>query len=100
MFSLRDLHLVLCSRDLNVVRAQRIIGFFILITHKSMRSENPIIWKSTQVLNFLSTCVSFGHPLAWTCVDFGRAKIRMQVDAKFFTVWKSTQVDRKSSAYV
>ena len=28
MFSLRDLRLVLCSRDLDVLRAQRIIGFF------------------------------------------------------------------------
>ena len=33
---------VLGSRDLDVLRAQRIIGFFILITHKSTRSENAI----------------------------------------------------------
>ena len=39
-----DLRFVLCSRDLDVLRAQRIIGFFILITHKSARSENPITW--------------------------------------------------------
>ena len=45
MFSLRDLRFVLCSLDLNVLRAQRIIGFFILITHKSTRSDNPITWK-------------------------------------------------------
>ena len=32
----------LCSLDIDVRCAQRIIGFFILITHKSMRSENPI----------------------------------------------------------
>ena len=44
MFSLRDLRLVLCSRDLDVLRAQRIVGFLILITHKSTRSENPITW--------------------------------------------------------
>ena len=45
MFSLRDLRLVLCSRDLDVLRAQRIIGLFlILITHKSTRSENRITW--------------------------------------------------------
>ena len=30
MFSLRDLRFVLCSRDLDVLRAQRIIGFFYL----------------------------------------------------------------------
>ena len=39
MLSLPDLRLVLCSRDLDVLRAQRIMGFFILITHKSTRSE-------------------------------------------------------------
>ena len=44
MFLLRDLRFVFCSRDLDVLRAQRIIGFFILITHKSTRSENPITW--------------------------------------------------------
>ena len=38
MFSLRDLHFVHCSRDLNILHVQRIIVF----THKSMRSENPI----------------------------------------------------------
>ena len=42
MFSLRDLHFVLCSRDLDMLRAQRIMDFFILITHKSTRSVNPI----------------------------------------------------------
>ena len=31
MFSLCDLRFVLCSLDLDVQRAQRIIGFFILI---------------------------------------------------------------------
>ena len=39
MLSLRDLRFVLCSRDLDVLRAQRIIGFFILITHKPTGSE-------------------------------------------------------------
>ena len=43
MFSLLDLRFLLCSRDLDVLRAQRIIGFF-LITHKSTRSENSITW--------------------------------------------------------
>ena len=41
MFSLRDLRFVFCSRDLDVLRAQRIMDFFILITHKSTRSEIP-----------------------------------------------------------
>ena len=50
MFSLRDLRFVLCSRDLDMLRAQRIIGFFILITHKSTRSEKPITW-------FRSVCI-------------------------------------------
>ena len=41
MFSLCDLYFVL---GLHVPNAQRIIGFFILITHKSTRSEKPITW--------------------------------------------------------
>ena len=44
MFSLLDLCFFLCSLDLDVLHAQRIMGFFILITHKSTRSENPIRW--------------------------------------------------------
>ena len=48
MFLLRDLRFMLCSRDLDIIRAQRIMGFFILITHKSTRSENPITWSETK----------------------------------------------------
>ena len=48
MFSLRDLRFVLCSRDIDVLRAQRIMGFFSLITHKSTRSESPITWTQTR----------------------------------------------------
>ena len=44
MFFSRDLCCVLRSRDLDVLRAQRITGLFILITHKSTRSEYPITW--------------------------------------------------------
>ena len=41
MFSLHDMRFLLCSFHLDLLlRAQRIIGFFILITHKSMR---PIV---------------------------------------------------------
>ena len=29
--------------------------------------------KSTQPFDLPPTCVSFGHPLAFTCIDFGRA---------------------------
>ena len=39
MFSLLDLRFVLCSRDLDVPRAQRIMDIFVLITH-----ENAIAW--------------------------------------------------------
>ena len=42
MFSLCDLRFLLCSRDLDVLCAQRFIGFFVLITHKPTRSGNPI----------------------------------------------------------
>ena len=49
--------------------------------------------KSRQVLDLRSTCVSFGHPLALTCVDLGRAQIRTQVDACFSPFGHPTQVD-------
>ena len=39
MFSLRDL-CAPCSLDLDVLRAQRIMGYFILITHKSTGYEH------------------------------------------------------------
>ena len=39
MFSLRNLRFLLCSLELDVLRAQRIMGIFTLITHRSMRSE-------------------------------------------------------------
>ena len=42
MFLLLDLHLMLCSWDLDVLRAQSIMVFFILITHKTTRSESSI----------------------------------------------------------
>ena len=42
MFSLCDLHFVLCARDPNVQRAQRIMGLFILITHRSPRSHDHV----------------------------------------------------------
>ena len=40
----RCVFFLLCSLDLDVLRAQRIIGFFILTTHKSTRSEHPVTW--------------------------------------------------------
>ena len=40
-----DLRFLLCSLELDVLRAQRIMGFKkILITHKSKKSENSITW--------------------------------------------------------
>ena len=44
MFSFFDLCSVLCLLDLDVLHVQRIIGSFILMTHKSMRLKNPITW--------------------------------------------------------
>ena len=44
MFLLCDLHFLVCSLDLDVLRVQKIMGFFLLISHKSIRSENPITW--------------------------------------------------------
>ena len=43
MFSL-FVHFELWSLYLHVLRTQRILGIFILITHKSTRSENPTTW--------------------------------------------------------
>ena len=58
MPSLRDLRFVFCSRDLDVRRAQRIIGFFYL-THKSTRSGNPsgIRRKIKTESNYITTTV-------------------------------------------
>ena len=42
MFSLRDLRFVLCSRDLNVLRTQRIIGFKKNLNYLEINEENPI----------------------------------------------------------
>ena len=49
MLSLRDLRFLLCSRDLDVLRAQRIIGLFIFITHKSTWSGDPITWTTGHI---------------------------------------------------
>ena len=49
MFSLRDLRFLLCSFEPDVLRAQRIMDFFILVTHKSIRSENPVTWWELRV---------------------------------------------------
>ena len=44
--------------------------------------------KSSQVFNLYSTCILPGHPLAWTCVYFGRSQINSHPRRrKFFTVW-------------
>ena len=47
MFSLPDLCFVLCSRDLDVLSAQRMMGFLFLFlrTHKSTGPENPVTWR-------------------------------------------------------
>ena len=54
--------------------------------------------KSTQVFDLGPTCVSFGHPLAMTCLDFGRAQIRTHVDA-IFTVWPPIATSYTSSFF-
>ena len=67
MFSLHDLRFVLCSLDFDVLRAQRIIGFFIFITHNSMRSEYLITWRacdstlSTNIISAIDKSVSGSH---------------------------------------
>ena len=56
MFLLRDLCFMHCSLDFDVLRAQRIMGFFILITHKSTKSENLITWKYRYFCFFMFIC--------------------------------------------
>ena len=36
-----------------------------------------------QVFDLCPTCISFGHPLALTCIEFGCAQIRTQVFCLF-----------------
>ena len=63
MFSLR---FALCSRDLDVLRVQRIIGFFV-ITHKSTRSENPIKWPQIRIIRRICLVIYFPDLLILTC---------------------------------
>ena len=44
ILSLRDLLFVFSSLEVNILRVQRIISFFVLFTHKSTRWEDPIRW--------------------------------------------------------
>ena len=62
MFSQRDLRFALCSPDDDVLGAQRIVGFFILITHKSTGSENPII-RRTMVAEIDDAIMQEGYGL-------------------------------------
>ena len=62
MFSQRDLRFVLCSPDDDVLGVQRIVGFFILITHKSTGSENPII-RRTMVAEIDDAIMQEGYGL-------------------------------------
>ena len=64
---------VIYSLDLVVLRAQRIVGFLILITHKSTKSENPITWvpclkafwflSSNDVIMLMFHCEKIGNEL-------------------------------------
>ena len=44
MLSLLYLRFVRCSCDLDILRAQRTMGFFTLVTHKPTWSNNLITW--------------------------------------------------------
>ena len=68
MLSLLDLHFMLCSRDLNVIRTQRIIGFYLnypqmIEVRKSDGAVSPIIRgapkNSSRHFIFHRKCVSF-----------------------------------------
>ena len=53
MFSLLDLHFGLWSLYLHVLRTQRVLGFFIVITHKSTRSENRHNYNFFEIMGFI-----------------------------------------------
>ena len=69
MFSLPDLCCMLCSCDLNILHAQRIVHFY---THESKRSENLIAWllatKSLQLTQFLHQLLVLVQFLQSFCV--------------------------------
>ena len=56
MFSLRDTRFVLCSRDLEVLRAQRIIGFLYLDYPQINEVVKAITWPCINLLN--PSCVT------------------------------------------
>ena len=59
--------------------------------------------KSTQVLDSCSTCVSFGHPLAWTCIDLRWLWSSSNLDAsrrKFLPFGHPAQVDTSWSQVI
>ena len=62
-----------------------------VVTSLSRTLVKPLVKRtreSAQGLDLRSTCVSFGHRLARTCVDFGRDKIWTQLSRRtFFTIW-------------
>ena len=51
MFSLRDLRFVFCSRDLDVLRAQRIIGLFKFNYPQINEVGNPITCPATWLIS-------------------------------------------------
>ena len=66
----------------------------------SYRTENTLIEKNIKPWSNgiasqhkFCTCVSFGHPLASTCVDFGQAQIWTQVDASFLPFGHPAHID-------
>ena len=57
-------------------------GIFSLLSFRYRKALAKRTRKSTQVLDLPSTCVSFGHPLAWTCIDLRGLALTL-VELKF-----------------
>ena len=71
MFSLRDLRFVLCSRDLDILRVQRIMGFVILITHKTIPRRGGEWRGKIQIVELQQTTERSDYPdKAFICSSY------------------------------
>ena len=99
-FHVFSLRFVLCSRDLGVLRAQRIMGFLILITHKPTRSENPIRWRgSNNDLDFMSTTFwsSRGQCIITALLEIKRTTLLFSCSRFCSLAWTMTSCEAAST---
>ena len=61
-------------------------------------SPGQIYTSPIQVLNLCSTCILFGHQLAWTCIDLCRLWARSNLNARLFKFSIGDQTKLKLNA--